>query len=128
VKTFPPVAGAEGTVFPIFYRNGMAAVLEALDEVHGDLSGGEKRFQRALSRVRLDAPNGHISLDGNRQAIGTNYLGRIMRDIKGKTRATTFRAVPGVDQTFGGYFRPGDPLPSRTVPSCVRRTPPRWAR
>jgi hypothetical protein len=35
--------------------------------------------------------------------------------------------VPNVEQSFGGYFAPGDPPPNRTHPACVKRTPPPWA-
>ena len=53
----------------------MAATLQALDEIHGDLSGGEKRFMAALAKVTLDAPNGRISLDSKHLGIGPNYSG-----------------------------------------------------
>jgi len=62
-------------------------------------------------------------LDRNRQAIGPSYLSRVT------TRGMrTLRVVPGVEQTFGGYFTAADPAPSRTSPRCVKRTPAPWAR
>ncbi len=70
----------------------MEAVLQALEKVHGDLSNGERRFQAALAKVELDAPNGHIRLDGNRQAIGASYLNRI---LPGK-------GSPALDDVQGG--------------------------
>jgi hypothetical protein len=102
----------------------MEALLQALEKVHGDLSNGERRFQAELAKVELDAPNGHIRLDGNRQAIGASYLSRILPGKKGLLHSTTFKVVPNVDQTFGGYFSGSDPLPGKTTPACRHGTPP----
>ena len=102
----------------------MEALLQALEKVHGDLSDRESRFQAALAKVELDAPNGHIRLDGNRQAIGASYLSRILPGKKGALHSTTFKVVPNVDQTFSGYFSRSDPLPSKTTPACRHGTPP----
>ena len=124
-KAFPALADAASYPFPAYYRDSMEAVLQALSTVHGDLSDGERRFQAALAKVQLDAPNGHIRLDRNRQAIGPSYLSRILPGKKGTLHARTFEAVPNVDQSFGGYFSGSDPLPSKTTPACVKRTPPR---
>jgi hypothetical protein len=71
---------------------------------------------------------GRIQLDSNRQAVASNYLNRVATDAKGRPTFRTVRVVPNVEQTFGGYFRPGDQPPSRTSPACVKRTPPPWAR
>ena len=53
----------------------MAATLQALDEVHGDLSGGERRFMAALAKVTLDAPNGRFSLDSKHLGSGPTTSG-----------------------------------------------------
>ena len=53
----------------------MEAVLLALEAVDGDLS----ELPAALAGTDLDAPNGHIRLDGNRQAVGTNYLQQVTK-------------------------------------------------
>src|ERR1700723_2343894 len=58
----------------INYYNSADAVFKALDEVKGDLSDGNKKFREALNKLVLDAPNGKITLDENRQAIGTNFV------------------------------------------------------
>ena len=47
----------------------MEAVLESLEAVDGDLSGDQEAFQAELARTELDAPNGPIRLDANRQAV-----------------------------------------------------------
>lgn len=132
-KTFPdlgpqtPVLTTQ-TVFPPPYYDAMAAVIDALEQVHGDLSGGERRFQAALANVRLDSPIGPIRLDHNRQAIAPNYLGQYQRDASGGVSYRTIREVPNVDESFDGYFHTNGPLPSQTYPGCRRAVPPSWAR
>lgn len=127
-KSFPSLAGLAGGIFDIAYYDAMEAALEALERVHGDLSGGERRFRTALAAVRLDSPIGAIHLDGNRQAVAPNFLFRLSTAANGKPTARTIRVVPGVEAAFGGYFHRNGPLPGRTSPACVKRTPPPWAR
>jgi branched-chain amino acid transport system substrate-binding protein len=110
------------------YRNAAEAVLEALERADGDLSGRQRRFRAALAQLRLDTPTGVIRLDANRQAVSSTYLTRVGVDSEGKPQLRTLRVLPNVEQTFGGYFRPGDPPPSTTSPACRRATPPPWAR
>ena len=117
---FPRLAAPVG-FFDVPYYNAMAATLQALDAVHGDLSGGEKRFMAALAKVTLDAPNGRISLDSKHLAIGPNYLWQLQGP---KLKPVVIRTIPRVDASFGGYFKPTDPPPSETTPACVKRTPP----
>jgi serine/threonine-protein kinase len=113
-----------GGAFDYGYYDAMAATLQALGRVHGDLSGGERRFMAALSRVVLDAPNGRTSLSADHQAVAPSVL--IENLANGSTRVV--KTVPRVDHTFGGYFMPTDPPPSESTPACVKRTPPPWAR
>jgi branched-chain amino acid transport system substrate-binding protein len=132
-KAFPdlqaqtPLLEAQ-TVFPLPYYDAMTAVLQALEQVHGDLSGGERQFQTALAKVRLESPIGPIHLDRNRQAVLPIYLGKYQRSAIGEVSYRTIRVVPNVNQSFGGYFHTNGPLPSETYPPCVRRHPPSWAR
>jgi branched-chain amino acid transport system substrate-binding protein len=124
-KAFPtiPAAVAIGPA-AIPYRDGVEAVLEALERAHG--VAGEPLL-RTLARVRVDSPSGRIRLDRDRQAIVSSYLSRVGRDASGKPTIRTLQVVPGVEHTFGGYFRPSDPPPSRTSPACRKGPPPRWA-
>ena len=71
---FPKKIPWSGIYFDIFYHDATAATLKALASVHGDLSGGEKRFMAALANVRLASPLGSIRLDKDHQAIASNYL------------------------------------------------------
>jgi YVTN family beta-propeller protein len=118
-REFPRNTTFAGSYFDIFYHDAMGATLDALASVRGDLSQGERRFKAALARVRPSSPLGAIRLDRDRQAIAYNNLYRGNRRI---------RAIPRVDHTFGGYFTPDDPPPSRTTPVCKHGNPPPWAR
>lgn len=107
----------------------MAAVVEALEQVGGDLSDGQRRFQAALARVELpDAPSGPVRLDERRQAIAPAYLARFERQDDGSFAGLPFRTIANVEQTFGGYFTPDSPPPGRDSPECRRGNPPAWAR
>jgi branched-chain amino acid transport system substrate-binding protein len=118
-RTFPRNTTFAGSYFDIFYHDAMAATLDALSSVQGDLSSGERRFKAALARVRLNSPLGTITLDEDRQAIAFNNL------YQGNKR---IQSIPGVDRTFGGYFTRGDPPPSLQTPACKHGNPPPWAR
>src|SRR4029077_17749548 len=76
-------AFASPSLLAINYYNTGDAVFRALDEVNGDLSDGNKKFREALKNMVLDAPNGKITLDENRQAIGTNFVTEVIKDEKG---------------------------------------------
>ena len=127
-KSFPSLAGLGGGIFDIAYYDAMEAALEALERVHGDLSGGERRFRTALAAVRLDSPIGPIHLDRNRQAVAPNFLIQLRMEGNGKPAPRTIRVVPSVEETFGGYFHTHGPLPSRAYPPCKHGNPPPWAR
>jgi YVTN family beta-propeller protein len=127
-KAFPRLAEFGGFPNSVVYRNSMEAVAEALEAVDGDLSGGQRRFQAALAKVELDAPDGHIRLDERRQAIGSSFLIQWRTNKKGKLTWKPVRTVENVEQTFNGYFRPGDPPPGRDTIVCKRGNPPPWTR
>jgi branched-chain amino acid transport system substrate-binding protein len=100
-------------------------VVEALEQVHGDTSHGERRLMRALAHLDFQSPEGRRPLDAKHQAIGVSYLGKMARDARGKLYVRPIRTVRGVDQTFGGYFTQSR-VPSRTL-ACVHGHPPAWA-
>jgi branched-chain amino acid transport system substrate-binding protein len=127
-KAYPNIVALEPSIFGIAYYDDVQAVLKALEQVHGDLTGDERRFQTALGNVQLGGPYGPIRLDANRQAVAPNYLAQLQRDGKGGYVLRTIGVVPNVDQTFGGYFHTNGPLPSRTYPPCKHGNPPPWAR
>src|SRR5262249_37739213 len=77
------------------YYASVEATLGALER------GGS--FQRALAATSFEAPIGPLRLDRDRQAVVSATLSRI--DVAPKGPAfSTLRMLPGVEQTFAGYF------------------------
>ncbi len=107
------------------YYDATQAALLALDKVKGDLSNGQKKFRAALSSLVLDAPNGQIKLDGNRQAIGTNFVTEAVKDKDGNLVSKVAKVVPNVSETLG--FTPAVfakiGLPGRESPACKKTYP-----
>jgi branched-chain amino acid transport system substrate-binding protein len=105
-----------------YYDSTMALIL-ALNKVNGDLSDNQKKLKDALASIVLDdAPNGKISLDANRQAIGTNFVTEVIDDGKGGLFSKVVQVVPNVNQTLGidpAVFKKYVP-PSRTSPPCKK--------
>ena len=103
------------------YYNSTNAMLQALDAVNGDLSDGQAAFRAALNTLELDAPNGKITLDSNRQAIGTNFVTEVVQLDDGNLATQLVRKIDGVEQTLGltveDFAELG--LPSRDVVDCT---------
>jgi branched-chain amino acid transport system substrate-binding protein len=102
------------------YYNSATAVFKALDQIGGDLSQGHDEFREALRNMVLDAPNGQIKLDHNRQAIGTNFVTEVVEDADGNLVSQVVKVVENVNQTLGydeEKFR-SIGLPGREVPDC----------
>ena len=102
------------------YHNATTAALTVLNDIGGDLSDGHEKFRAGLAALELDAPNGMITLDGNRQAIGTNFVTEVVEDENGNLVNELVKIIPNVSQTLGL-----DPevfatigAPSREVPEC----------
>ena len=108
------------SLFATGYYNTTVALFKALDAVKGDVSGDEKALMAALAKVELDAPNGHIKLDENRQAIATNFVTEVRVEADGNLVNQLILAVPNVNQTLGmdkaDFAKVG--LPSRDTPDC----------
>ncbi|MFN5522673.1 ABC transporter substrate-binding protein [Bradyrhizobium sp.] len=104
-----------------YYGSTMALIL-ALREVNGDLSNNQAKLKEALAKIEIDAPNGKIKLDSNRQAIGTNFVTEVVDDGKGALFSKVVKVIPDVNQTLGydpaTFAKIG--LPSRTVPECKK--------
>ena len=104
------------------YYDETTAALLALDKVNGDLSDGHKKFRAALASLVLDAPNGQMKLDENRQAIGTSFVTEVVKDKNGDLVSKVVQVVPNVDQRLGFskavFDRIG--LPGREVPVCKK--------
>ena len=104
------------------YYNDFNAVFTVLNKLNGDLSDGHKKFREELAKLELDAPNGKIKLDGNRQAIGTNFITEVVELPNGDLVNKAVKVVPEVKQTLGftaeQFAKLG--LPSRTNPECKK--------
>ncbi len=119
--TFPPDQRFPSpSLLATGYYNATNAALACLDEVGGDLSDGQAAFRSCLSSLELDAPNGKIRLDDNRQAIGTNFVSEVVELDDGNLATQLVSIKENVNQTLGidpdAFARIG--LPSREVPEC----------
>ena len=115
-KRFPSPA-----LMAVGYYNAFNAMKMCMDNVKGDLSDGHKGFRSCLSTLELDAPNGKITLDSNRQAIGTNFVTEVVEE-GGNLVNKLVKIVPNVNQTLGidpAVFKTIG-LPSRDVPECKK--------
>ncbi|RMD94512.1 MAG: ABC transporter substrate-binding protein [Alphaproteobacteria bacterium] len=104
------------------YYNATIAMATCMDEVGGDLSDGQKKFRACLSNLELDAPNGKIRLDENRQAIGTNFVTEVVENADGTLGTKLVKVIENVNQTLGlpkeTFAKIG--LPSRDTPECKK--------
>ncbi len=102
------------------YYNSANALFTALNKVNGDLSDGQKKLRTTLASLELDAPNGKITLDANRQAIGTNFVTEVVEAPNGDLVNKSVKVIPNVSQLLGfdaaTFQKVG--LPSRTNPEC----------
>ena len=127
VRYYPKLgAGAASSLFSANYWMNTWPAIQALKNVNGDLSGGQKKYHVALNAIGkkgLNTPEGFTKLDQNRQAIGNNYLIKLVK-LPGTYK--TIRTIPNVSQSFDGFFTTKTPTPSRTSPPCVKKKPPSW--
>ena len=102
------------------YYNATTAALTCMDAIDGDLSDGQAAFRSCLSNLELDAPNGKIRLDGNRQAIGTNFISEVVELEDGNLATQLVAIKENVNQTLGidpeAFAKIG--IPAREVPEC----------
>lgn len=102
------------------YYNSTKAALMCIDSLGGDLGTGQMAFRDCLQNLEMDAPNGRITLDENRQAIGTNFVTEVFRTEDGNLGNKLVKVVPDVNQTLGMSKADFDAigLPSRDVVEC----------
>jgi branched-chain amino acid transport system substrate-binding protein len=104
------------------YYNDFNALFKVLNDINGDLSDGHKKLREGLAKIELDAPNGKIRLDENRQAIGTNFITEVVELPNGDLVNKAVKTIPNVKQTLN--FEPAAfaklGLPSRTNPECKK--------
>jgi ABC-type branched-subunit amino acid transport system substrate-binding protein len=108
------------SLFATGYYNATTAAFKALEEAGGDLGNGHQKFREALAKVELDAPNGKITLDQNRQAIANAFITEVVEGPDGNLINKFVKVVESVNQTLGlsdEAFRSLG-LPARDVPEC----------
>jgi hypothetical protein len=97
-------------------------VFTVLNKLNGDLSDGHKKFREELGKLEIDAPNGKITLDKNRQAIGSIFVSEVVEQPNGDLVQKAVKVIPDVKQTLGfddaQFAKLG--LPSRTNPECKK--------
>ena len=114
-RTFPGVdTSFIGYVFDLDYYTAMKATLQALAQVEGDLSDGERAFKSALAHLRLVTPSGPVRLDERHRAIVSTFLQQIVAGSD-PTVLRQIRTVPNVDARSAATSRPHDPPPRRTL-------------
>lgn len=119
--TFPPEKRfPTPSLLATGYFNATNAMLQCMVAVNGNLSDGQTAFRSCLSTLTLKAPNGTITLDKNRQAIGANFVSEVIENTDGTLSTKMVKMVPSVNQTLGidpaAFAKIG--LPSRDVPAC----------
>jgi ABC-type branched-subunit amino acid transport system substrate-binding protein len=114
-KRFPSPA-----IFATGYYNATTAAFTCLKEVGGDLSDGQAKFRACLSGLELNAPNGKLKLDANRQAIGSNFVTEVAELGDGTLTNKLVKKVDGVNQTLGASEADFKALglPSRDIVTC----------
>ncbi|MEM9030039.1 MAG: ABC transporter substrate-binding protein [Pseudomonadota bacterium] len=102
------------------YYNSATAAFTCLNKVGGNLSDGHKAFRACLATLVLEAPNGTIKLDKNRQAIGSNFVTEVVELPNGTLQNKLVKKIDNVTQTLGqdeAEFRKLG-LPSRDIMQC----------
>lgn len=113
------------SLFATNYYGATLATLMALEEIGGELDDDQANFHAALSSLEFDAPNGHIKLDENRQAIGSIFITEVVEAADGSLHNTFKAKVDDVDQKLGMSKEEFDAigLPSRDTPDCAALNP-----
>ncbi len=105
-----------------FYYMNAKALLTALNQVNGDVSGDQSKLKAALAKLVLDGPTGPVRLDANRQAIAPNFVSEVVEDKNGNLVSKLVRTIPEVRQTLGidpaVFAKIGEP--GRDVPACKK--------
>jgi branched-chain amino acid transport system substrate-binding protein len=118
-KNFPDGFPSPSLFAYVYYVN-MKAALDALDEVKGDLSGGQAKYREALAKMTLKTPTGDVKLDENRQAIASTFITEVARSADGQFFNRVVQKKDSVTQYLGmskaDFEKMG--LGSRDVPNC----------
>lgn len=118
-KMFPDGFPTPSLFAETYYVNTKAALL-ALQKVDGDLSDGQKRFQKELANLTFETPTGPVSLDQNREGISVNFVTEVAEKPNGELYNKVVKVIENVNQTLGmdrnEFLALGKV--SRDTPSC----------
>jgi branched-chain amino acid transport system substrate-binding protein len=122
-RLYPKLPADDGFVYN--YYMAAKALVQGLTKSRGAVGA---RLQASLPRS-IQGPfqisnNGFVKLDARRQAIQDQYQLQLVKNADGSVGPQVVAYVPGVDQSFGGLFRPSSPPPGRTQPPCAKRSTP----
>ena len=112
---------ASPSLYATNYYNATNAALMALKAIGGELDEDQANFRAELAKVELDAPNGKIKLDENRQAIGSTFITEVTEGEDGNLYNKFVSKADNVSQTLGmtpEEFR-AIGLPGRDSPACT---------
>lgn len=98
-KQFPDGFPSPSLFAHAYYVNTLA-MIEALNQVNGDLSDGQKKFREALDKLELDTPTGKVKLDENRNAIADIFLTEVVEGPDGNLLNKVVKVIPQVDQAL----------------------------
>jgi branched-chain amino acid transport system substrate-binding protein len=108
------------SLFAYVYYVNMKAALDGLDQVKGDLSGGQAKYREALAKMTLKTPTGDVKLDENRQAVASTFITEVAKAPDGQFYNKVVMKKDNVDQRLGmskaDFEKMG--LGSRDVPNC----------
>lgn len=122
-KLYPKIPADDG--FTVNYYNAAHALVLAVGASHGAVGAAlQKAMPRSLDEPFQISNGGKARLDVRNQAIQDQYQLQLVKNKDGSVGPTVVAYVPGVDQSFGGLFKPTSPPPGRTQPPCTKvRTP-----
>jgi branched-chain amino acid transport system substrate-binding protein len=114
---------ADGFVYNYF--NGAWALVQGLTKSGGAVGAKlDAALPRQLKSGYQVSNGGYVKLDSRRQAIQDQYELQMVKNPDGSVGPAVVAYVPGVDQTFGGLFKPSSPPPGRTQPPCKKLKTP----
>jgi len=89
------------SLFAHGYYVSTLALLNALDEVKGDVSDGGAKLRDVLAKMTVDTPTGMVKLDANRNAVADIFLTEVTEGADGNLYNKVVKVVKGVNQTLG---------------------------
>ena len=108
------------SLFAYLYYISTRSALEGLDAVKGDLSGNQAKYRAALQSLKFNGPAGPVSIDANRNGVGTTYITEVVKNADGSLANKVVKSTPNVTQTLGLSKAEFDKmgLGTRDIPSC----------